>query len=52
MGTSRADPYTGEEGPGAISRLRRLRMDLWGYGSGNTKDAYGTEGDVRAISER
>ncbi|CBN75863.1 similar to neutral Sphingomyelinase, putative [Ectocarpus siliculosus] len=47
----RADPYAGEEGPGRVSRLARLRMDLWGYGAGNTKDAYGTEADVRAISE-
>eukprot|EP00903_Cladosiphon_okamuranus_P006562 g6410.t1 len=48
----RADPYAGEEGPGRVSRLKRLRMDLWGYGAGKTKDAYGTEADVRAISGR
>ena len=35
-----------------MSRFTRLRMDLWGYGAGRTKDAYGTEADVRAISER
>lgn len=32
--------------------MTRLRMDLWGYGAGSTKDAYGTEADVRAITER
>lgn len=47
----RADPYAGEKGPGHVSRLSRVRMDLWGYGTGSTKDAYGTEADVRNISE-
>eukprot|EP00752_Nemacystus_decipiens_P003943 g3611.t1 len=47
---SRTDPYAGEDGPGSVSQFTRLRMDLWGYGAGRTKDAYGTEADIRAIS--
>eukprot|EP00904_Undaria_pinnatifida_P010572 jgi/Undpi1/6645/HiC_scaffold_20.g09124.m1 len=46
----RADLYAREEGPGRISRLTRIWMDLWDYGPGKTKDAYGTEADVGAIS--
>ncbi|CAM9762294.1 unnamed protein product [Pylaiella littoralis] len=51
-GRNRTDPYAGERGPGRVSRWTRVRMDLWDYGAGHTNDAYGTEADVRAISER
>lgn len=52
LGSGGGDPYTQEQGPGNISRLTRLMMDLHGSGPGKTKDAYGTEADVRAISTR
>ncbi|CAM9175811.1 unnamed protein product [Ascophyllum nodosum] len=45
------NPYTEEEGPGKVSAVTRLWADLWHYGPGKTKDAFGTEADVRAISD-